>query len=130
MKKQSPDDHDEEGVGYKKPPKHSRFKPGQSGNPAGRPKKMKGLRELLDEALQEMIRTDGKSLPLQQVLVQSLIRNAIKGKPAAMNIVFGHLGTHDPQVGEEDFDPEVDDKIALQRWLAQINAKQKEGKDD
>ena len=27
-------------VGYKKPPLHSRFKPGQSGNPKGRPKKV------------------------------------------------------------------------------------------
>lgn len=26
-------------VGYKKPPHHTRFKPGQSGNPHGRPKK-------------------------------------------------------------------------------------------
>lgn len=26
-------------VGYKKPPRHTRFKPGQSGNPTGRPKK-------------------------------------------------------------------------------------------
>ena len=25
-------------VGYGKPPKHSRFKPGQSGNPKGRPR--------------------------------------------------------------------------------------------
>ncbi len=28
-------------VGYKKPPHHSRFKPGQSGNPLGRPKKQR-----------------------------------------------------------------------------------------
>lgn len=26
-------------AGYKDPPKHTRFKPGQSGNPAGRPKR-------------------------------------------------------------------------------------------
>ena len=25
-------------VGYRKPPKHSQFKPGQSGNPNGRPR--------------------------------------------------------------------------------------------
>ena len=28
-------------VGYKNPPHHSRFKPGQSGNPLGRPKKQR-----------------------------------------------------------------------------------------
>ena len=29
----------EQKVGYKNPPKQSRFKPGQSGNPSGRPKR-------------------------------------------------------------------------------------------
>ncbi len=29
---------DSDRVGYRHPPKHSRFKPGQSGNPSGRPK--------------------------------------------------------------------------------------------
>jgi len=32
------DDDDEEGGGYCRPPKRTRFKPGQSGNPKGRPK--------------------------------------------------------------------------------------------
>lgn len=32
-------DKDDGKVGYGKPPKHSRFKAGQSGNPKGRPKK-------------------------------------------------------------------------------------------
>ena len=38
-------------VGYKKPPKRSRFKPGVSGNPRGRPRNAKGLKQLLHEAL-------------------------------------------------------------------------------
>lgn len=126
MKKTSSPGDEDYHVGHGKPPKHSRFKPGQSGNPAGRPKKIKGLKELLDEELQEMIRADGKNLSLQRALVQSLIRNAIKGKPVAMNIVFRHMEGHDPQVGEEEFDPELDDKIALRKWLAQINAVKEE----
>ncbi len=40
-------------VGYGKPPRHSRFKPGQSGNPKGRKRGSKStgtlLREILDE---------------------------------------------------------------------------------
>lgn len=36
-------------VGYGKPPKHSQFKPGQSGNPRGRPKGSKNFKgDLLD----------------------------------------------------------------------------------
>ena len=37
-------------VGYKHPPKHTRFKPGQSGNPRGRPKRARSLKaEFLEE---------------------------------------------------------------------------------
>ena len=37
-------------VGYKKPPLHTRFKKGQSGNPSGRPKGSKNFSTLLAEA--------------------------------------------------------------------------------
>ena len=30
-------------VGYRRPPRHSRFQPGQSGNPRGRPRGVKSL---------------------------------------------------------------------------------------
>ena len=42
---------DEYDVGYKKPPKRTQFKPGQSGNPRGRPKGTKNLKTDLAEAL-------------------------------------------------------------------------------
>ena len=38
-------------VGYGKPPKHSQFKPGQSGNPRGRPKKVMAFAEALEKEL-------------------------------------------------------------------------------
>src|SRR5712675_3184720 len=50
--------HDDEGdheVGYGKPPRHTRFTKGQSGNPRGRPPGAKNLRTLLSEALNETV---------------------------------------------------------------------------
>jgi hypothetical protein len=41
-------------VGYRRPPKHTRFKPGQSGNPLGRPKIGPSLKADLDLELREM----------------------------------------------------------------------------
>ena len=38
-------------VGYKRPPMHSRFKPGVSGNPSGRAKGTKNLRTLFQNIL-------------------------------------------------------------------------------
>ena len=46
-------------VGYKKPPRHSQFKPGQSGNPRGRKKKALAdlnLADLLEKELTETIK--------------------------------------------------------------------------
>ena len=42
-------------VGYGKPPRHTRFVKGQSGNPRGRPYGAKNLSTLLDEALNEPV---------------------------------------------------------------------------
>src|SRR5690349_20202446 len=49
------DDEDDYEVGYGKPPHHTRFKTGQSGNPRGRPSGAKNLSTLLNEALNELI---------------------------------------------------------------------------
>src|SRR2546423_15574968 len=49
---------DEEGdhkVGYRKPPRHTRFTKGQSGNPRGRPPGAKNLKTLLSDALNEFV---------------------------------------------------------------------------
>ena len=49
-----PNTKDEKPVGYASPPVRSRFKPGQSGNPSGRPKKTKSLKVELIEELEEL----------------------------------------------------------------------------
>ena len=42
-------------VGYARPPEHSKFKRGQSGNPKGRPKEAKGLKTLTRKILTEKV---------------------------------------------------------------------------
>jgi hypothetical protein len=49
------DPHHDYDVGYGKPPRHSRFTKGQSGNPRGRPAGAKNLQTLLSEALNESV---------------------------------------------------------------------------
>ena len=58
----SDDDKADYKVGYKKPPLHTRFKKGQSGNPSGRPKGSKNFSTLLAEALNEpvVVTEDGR----------------------------------------------------------------------
>lgn len=42
-------------VGYRKPPPETRFKPGRSGNPGGRPKASKNLATLLSQTIAERV---------------------------------------------------------------------------
>lgn len=73
------DDRGDEEVGYKKPPRHSRFKPGQSGNPKGREKGSKGLRRIIEEetGAPQTIRIDGKEVRASR-LVQTIRTLAIR----------------------------------------------------
>jgi hypothetical protein len=50
-----PDNERNYEIGYGKPPPHTRFKKGQSGNPRGRPAGAKNLKTLLSDALNEMV---------------------------------------------------------------------------
>ena len=49
------DDRADYKVGYKKPPLHSRFKKGQSGNPRGRPRGAKNFSTVLNDALNQPV---------------------------------------------------------------------------
>ena len=93
-------------VGYARPPAHTRFKPGQSGNPRGRPKGSRNqLPALHEERLQEIIlreayRTikvnDGSrqiSVPMAQAIVRSLAVNAAKGNTRAQRLFSQMLHT-------------------------------------
>jgi Family of unknown function (DUF5681) len=49
------DDERDYKVGYKKPPLHTRFKRGQSGNPRGRPRGAKNFSTVLNDALNQRV---------------------------------------------------------------------------
>lgn len=72
-------------VGYKKPPVESRFKHGQSGNPAGRAKSnaprtsRKALLQIVHEEAERLIGGTNGEVPAKIALVRSIILHAIKG---------------------------------------------------
>ena len=80
-------------VGYKQPPRSTQFQPGQSGNPAGRPKGMKNLATDLKEELEEKITITENGTPLeitkQRAMFKSLMAKALKGDSRASSVLIG-----------------------------------------
>lgn len=78
-------------VGYKNPPKQTRFKKGQSGNPSGRPKGTKNLKTELMEELQELILvSEGgsrRTVSKQRAMLKSLTAKAVQGDARAATIL-------------------------------------------
>jgi hypothetical protein len=88
-------------VGYAKPPEKTRFRPGQSGNPWGRPKgsgKRKGIPALNEERLKTIILEEAYrtisvndargpvTIPMAQAVIRSLAVNAAKGNQRAQRL--------------------------------------------
>lgn len=66
-------------TGYKRPPLKSRFKPGQSGNIKGRPKRMKpNINVLADYILQEMVTVKENGRNVRMPRIELALRNCIQ----------------------------------------------------
>lgn len=80
-------------VGYGKPPRHSRFKPGRSGNPKGRPKGTRNLKTDLEQELGEKITVTeagkAKRLTKQHAMVKTMVAKALKGDARTIAILLG-----------------------------------------
>ena len=114
-------------VGYRKPPVHSQFQKGRSGNPKGRPKGAKGktypahaerLKEIVLEEAYRMIGVrDGMrevKVPMAQAIVRALAVNAVKGQQRAQRLFTELLDHH--RAGEA---PRVRRGA---RWRAEVQA--------
>lgn len=75
-------------VGYRKPPEHTRFRKGQSGNPTGRPKGSKNLRAILSEIghrkVQVTTKNGVRSMTVIEATGTQLANQAMSGKLPAI----------------------------------------------
>ncbi len=83
-------------VGYGKPPRHSRFKKGRSGNPAGRPKGRRRIEQtLLKLAMQVCtIRRNGEieQATALEALFHVIVAQASKGNAAIASVKEVEIG--------------------------------------
>ena len=96
-------------VGYGKPPVHHRFRPGQSGNPHGRPRKARNLDSVV---VQAMARPTGRGRHRKtnfETVVAELVDNAIAGHVPSLVKVLQFMQSYDTL--EEPSPPPADDDV-------------------
>jgi hypothetical protein len=127
-------------VGYGKPPAHTQFKPGQSGNKKGRPKGHRNVRTVVKETLNEKIKVkEGdqiRSLTKFEGIVRTMVNSALNRDAKAQASVMALLRS----VGMMDEVPEAsnaepftaNDDVILADYLRRSGAgsKQPDGPQD
>ena len=82
-------------IGYGRPPKHTRFPHGLSGNPKGRPKGTRNLKTDLMEELGEhiMVREGERAqrVSKQRAVVKSLMMRTLKGDARAASLLLSMM---------------------------------------
>jgi Family of unknown function (DUF5681) len=83
---------DDNKVGYKSPPKATQFKPGQSGNPKGRPKGIRPVGAVLQDIIHQKVSvTEGgktRRLPALEVMLRRLANDAMRSDQKAIKLLL------------------------------------------
>ena len=118
-------------VGYGRPPKHTRFQPGRSGNPSGSSKGQRSAREAVDRgevlAEQILLKEGGieRRMSRETALLKALYAKALKGDTRAAGFFLPPLpraraeepGDGAPEDGAAPLAVEAQDAEVIERYL-------------
>ena len=110
----------DENLGYGKPPKAYQYKPGQSGNPKGRPKGAKNRETILRELLNSKItmRREGKArkITVMEGIFHKMVEDSLKGNIKSATFLLNQLASIASNHGSES-EISTDDKAVLDAYL-------------
>ena len=117
-----PDEEGDHEVGYRKPPRHTRFTKGQSGNPRGRPPGAKNLKTLLSDALNEfvIVSENGgrRKITKREAIVTQLVNRSASADFRAIKILLDMVrdieAQTEPASAETSAFSEADEKVIEQ----------------
>ena len=107
-------------VGYCRPPEHSRFQPGRSGNPSGRPKGAQNFKTLFQKIMKEQISlregSTTKKISKAEAILRGLAISAMKGDTRSVMALF-KLAEH-----SGEFDNEKTNGPLTIQWMTTYEA--------
>lgn len=115
-------------VGYGKPPCHSRFKPGQSGNRRGRPRDAKNASTIVREALSAKVKLKEngriRNMSKLEVSMTQLANKAAGGDLKAIQMVIGLYREVEAEAAGRSQDKPLDqaDREILEMLLQRVRA--------
>ena len=120
-------DKSDKGVGYRRPPLHSRFKPGQSGNPRGRPKgSLNFATDLKNTLLAPVALNDGgraRRVTTQKAALLRLREKALNGDVKALDKLLSYAMTMSGSSAEDTPNsPSGEDQAILDAFRQEILA--------
>ena len=114
-------------MGYGKPPRHTRFRKGQSGNPRGRPKESKNLATLLKEALNEhvIVAENGgrRKITMREAIIKQLVKRSATADLRATKILLDLVRDIESQRGEGQRESGSEPGSAETRALTEVDKK-------
>lgn len=115
-------------VGYGKPPKGTRFKPGQSGNPNGRPKGSGNfatdVQAILNEPIQVREGRTVKQVSAQKAALLKLRQDSLRGDLRALGQFIALANAHNNETLEQEVKTTLpaEDQEILDRFLNEARA--------
>jgi Family of unknown function (DUF5681) len=113
-------------TGYGKPPKHTRFRRGVSGNPKGRPKGTLNIATVMDRILRQkvLVTEDGgqKEVTRLEAVITHLANRALSGDNVAVRLFLtlaGSIGLEKQTVGPEQEMSDTDRK-AMEQVISRL----------
>ena len=113
----------EETVGYGRPPIATRFAPGKSGNPRGRPKGARSVGAILQNVVRQKITVseNGKTrrVPAIEGMLRRLVSDALRGDAGAMKLLLSLVDRYgdSPEAAIKLTDLLAEDQEILARYL-------------
>jgi Family of unknown function (DUF5681) len=122
-------------VGYGKPPRHTRFKRGRSGNPRGRRPGSRNLSTVLSDALNEPVVVaeygGRRKISKREAIIKQLVNKSAQGDWRAAKLLLDILQDierrTEPQTPESSFGS-ADEKV-IEQLKARLRGKKRESDD-